>query len=75
VKDTLSEKEKLLNSKNEALACIKTQYTHETSEKEIELSKTQETLFELEKKFGTAQEQWKTEKERLNKELKQQLTR
>jgi len=64
VKDTLSEIKKLLNSKNESLACNTSEYTQETSEKETELCKTQETLFELEKKFGTAQEQWKTQKER-----------
>jgi hypothetical protein len=51
------------------------QYQQDIVEKDSELTKTQDTLFELEKKFGAAQEQWKAEKDRLNAEIKQQNMR
>jgi hypothetical protein len=64
-----------LNSKNEAVNCMINQYQQDIVEKDSELTKTQDTLFELEKKFGAAQEQWKAEKDRLNAEIKQQNMR
>lgn len=50
-------------------------YQQSIADRDTELSKTQQTLFELEKKFGTAQNNWKTEKDRLNAEIKQQNQR
>ncbi|OXA37244.1 protein lava lamp isoform X3 [Folsomia candida] len=75
LQDTLSEKEKLLNSKNDAVNCMVAKYQQSIADRDTELSKTQQTLFELEKKFGTAQNNWKTEKDRLNAEIKQQNQR
>jgi hypothetical protein len=72
LQDSLSEKEKLLNSKNDAVNCMVTKYQQSIVERDEELSKTQDTLFHLERKFGSAQDSWKAEKERLNAEIKQQ---
>ena len=72
LQDSVGEKEKLLNSKNDAVNCMVAQYQQSIVERDQELGRTQETLFELERKFGSAQEQWKLEKEKLNGEIKMQ---
>lgn len=51
------------------------QYQQKVLERDGELGRTQDTLFELEKKFGHSQSQWRSEKESFNSEMKSALGR
>jgi len=44
-------------------------------EKDFEVWRAQDNLFELEKKFNFAQEQWRIAQEKFNAEMKQQASR
>ena len=72
LQDTVSQRDKLIGSKNEAVSVVHSKYQKELDAKEQELRKTQETMISLEKNLSGIQDQWKADKNRLNSEIKAQ---
>ena len=75
LQEMINERDKLIGSKNEAVAVVQKKFKKELEERDFELKRTQQVLFDMEKTLSSVQNNWKQEKERLNAEIQAHAAR